>query len=83
MKTQESDAACFILGNSRGQWWTGREWSYDVSTARRYDDEPDPDRQAREAAVSVQAQTGTACNVYFVPADQARAFFARAGKCVG
>src|SRR5262245_14824163 len=71
--------ACFILGNSRGEWWDGREWSPRLAAAERYAGEPDPDRQAREAAAGVERLTGLACNVYYVSAAQASEFFGPAG----
>jgi hypothetical protein len=69
--------SCYILGNARGEWWTGSGWSRDLAASRRYAGEPDPDREARDAAREVQALTGERCNVYFVPADQAPMFFRR------
>jgi hypothetical protein len=69
-------SSCFVVRNSRREWWTGGGWSREAVEARRYPDQPDPHRQAREAAAEVEELTGTACDVYLIPADQARAFFA-------
>jgi hypothetical protein len=72
--------SCFVLVNRRGRWWDGDAWTEDRASARRYLDEPDPDRLARQAAAEAEARTGTPGLVVFVPADQSRRFFARGGR---
>lgn len=66
---------CFILGNQRGEWWTGAGWSADVAASQRFNEEPDPDRAARNVAASIQAQTGLSCWPFYISADQASTFF--------
>ncbi len=66
---------CFVLLNSTGQWWTGDGWSAKMKEAQRFTDEPDPDRQARQAAAAIEARTAIRCHLVYVSRHQARTFF--------